>query len=85
MPATIKIYTLANCSHCTRAKDYLDEREIPYDAVNVDFLCGEDRNQTMDTVRKLNPAITFPTIVIGERVIIGFRPEEIEAVLKTCG
>lgn len=84
MPPAITIYTLSTCSHCAHAKEYLDEREIPYAGINVDFMSGEERNQIMDTVRRLNPAITFPTIVIGEKVIVGFRREEIEAALEEC-
>ncbi|MEL7641035.1 MAG: glutaredoxin family protein [Solidesulfovibrio sp.] len=82
MSAKVKIYTLSTCSHCTQAKDFLDERKVAYDPVSVDFMSGDDRTKVLDTLRKLNPAITFPTIVIGEKVIVGFRREEIEAALK---
>lgn len=85
MTTRIKLYTLATCPHCTHAKDYLDEHNIPYDAVNVDFLSGEERNLVMETVRKLNPKITFPTIEIGSKVVVGFRSEQIEAALKELG
>ena len=82
MSAQVKIYTLSTCSHCTQAKEFLDERKVAYDPVSVDFMSGDERTQVLDTIRKLNPAITFPTIVIGEKVIVGFRREEIEAALK---
>ena len=84
MLTQIKIFTLSTCSHCTQAKEYLDEREIPYDNVHVDFMSGDDRTQVIATLRKLNPEITFPTIVIGEKVIVGFRRDEIEAALREC-
>lgn len=82
MPGKVKIYTLSTCSHCSMAKEFLDERNIAYDPVSVDFMSGDERTQVLDTLRKLNPSITFPTIVIGEKVIVGFRREEIEAALK---
>lgn len=85
MAAQIKLYTLATCPHCNHVKDYLDERNIPYDAVNVDFMSGEDRTQVMEIVRKLNPEITFPTIAIGSTVIVGFRREQIDAALAELG
>ena len=85
MPAKVKIYTLSTCSHCTQAKEFLDERNVPYDPVNVDFMSGDERTQAMDTLRKLNPAITFPTVIIGEKVVVGFRREELEAALKEAG
>lgn len=82
MPTQIKIFTLSTCAHCTQAKEYLDERGIPYDNVPVDFMSGDDRTKVIGTLRKLNPEITFPTIVIGDKVIVGFRRDEIEAALK---
>lgn len=85
MSAQVKIYTLSTCSHCTHAKEFLDERKVPYDPVSVDFLSGDERTQVLDVLRKLNPAITFPTIVIGEKVVVGFRREEMEAALRECG
>ncbi|EHJ47836.1 glutaredoxin [Solidesulfovibrio carbinoliphilus subsp. oakridgensis] len=80
----IKVYALSTCVHCKHAKEYLEDHQIPYDCTHVDFLSGEERNQVMDIVRKLNPAVSFPTIVIGDKVIVGFRREEIEEALSKC-
>ena len=38
----------------------------------------------MNTIRKINPALSFPTIVIDDKVIVGFRREEIETALREC-
>jgi hypothetical protein len=35
----------------------------------------------MDEVRKLNPDCTFPTICIGDRVVVGFNEERIRKAL----
>ena len=82
MEASIKVYSLSTCGHCLKTKEYLEEHNIPFDCVNVDWLMGPERNDVMYALGKLNAGLTFPTIVIGEKVIIGFRPEEIEAALK---
>jgi glutaredoxin-like protein NrdH len=82
MTPEIKVYALSTCHHCAAAKEYLDARAIPYDCVYVDRLYAEERNETMPILRKLNPALSFPTIVIGDRVIAGFIREEIEDALK---
>jgi glutaredoxin len=84
MSSDIKVYALSTCVHCKHAKEYLEDHQIPYDCVHVDFLSGEERTQIMDIVRKLNPAMSFPTIVIGNKVIVGFRQEEIEQALGAC-
>ncbi len=84
MSPDIKVYALSTCMHCKHAKEYLEEHDIPYDCVHVDFLSGEERNEVMNIVRKLNPSLSFPTIVIGDKVIVGFRREEIEQALDAC-
>jgi len=85
MSAEIKVYALTTCVHCKHAKEFLDEKHIPYDCVHVDYLTGEERTKVMDIVRKLNPALSFPTIVIGDKVIVGFRRDELLSMLENCG
>ena len=84
MDSEIKVYALTTCVHCKHAKEFLDEKHIPYDCVHVDNLTGEERAAVMDVVRKLNPSLSFPTIVIGNKVIVGFRQDEIETALGAC-
>lgn len=84
MSSDVKVYALSTCMHCKHAKEYLEENHIPFDCIHVDFLSGEERTQVMDIVRKLNPAMSFPTIVIGDKVIVGFRREEIEQAIEQC-
>ncbi|NLW68790.1 MAG: glutaredoxin family protein, partial [Bacteriovoracaceae bacterium] len=52
-----------------------------YEYVDVDLLDGEERQVVIEEVKKLNSHLSFPTIIIGERIIIGFREEEIREVL----
>ena len=85
MSADIKVYALSTCVHCKHAKEFLEEKHIPYDCVHVDYLTGEERAKMMDIVRKLNPALSFPTIVIGDKVIVGFRRDELLTMLESCG
>ncbi len=85
MSAEIKVYALSTCVHCKHAKEFLEEKHIPYDCVHVDYLTGEERTKIMDIVRKLNPALSFPTIVIGDKVIVGFRRDELLTMLESCG
>ncbi len=85
MSADIKVYALSTCVHCKHAKEFLEEKHIPYDCVHVDYLTGEERAKMMDIVRKLNPALSFPTIVIGDKVIVGFRRDELLNMLENCG
>jgi glutaredoxin-like protein NrdH len=81
MENRIKIYTLSTCSHCKATKRFLDECSVQYDFTDVDMLKGEERQAILDDVRKLNPRCSFPTIIIGEKVIVGFKENEIKEAL----
>ena len=81
MENKIKIYALSTCSHCKATKRFLDECSVQYDFTDVDMLKGEERQAILDDVRKLNPRCSFPTIIIGEKVIVGFKEDEIKEAL----
>jgi glutaredoxin len=77
----VKLYTLSTCSHCKTTKKFLDSCTIAYDVVDVDLLAGEEQRLILDDVRKLNPRCTFPTIIIGSEVIVGFDELKIKEAL----
>ena len=77
----IKIFTLSTCSHCKALKKFLDQHNISYDFTDVDLLESSKRSEAIEEMRKINPQISFPTIVTGDRVICGFREKEIEEAL----
>lgn len=77
----IMIYALSTCSHCRAAKRFLDDCDINYECEEVDLLTGDERKSAIEDVRKLNPACSFPTIVIDGTVIVGFKEDEIREAL----
>ncbi len=77
----VKIYTLSTCSHCKATKKFLGECGIQFDFTDVDMLTGQERAQILEEVRKFNPNCSFPTIIIGEKVIVGHREDEIKEAL----
>jgi len=78
---SVKIFSLSTCSHCKTTKQFLDDCTIKYDFVDVDLLEGEERKAILEDVKKFNPKCSFPTIIIGETVIVGFKEKEIKAAL----
>jgi glutaredoxin-like protein NrdH len=78
----VKIYTLSTCSHCRATKKFLDNNGIEYSFTDVDLLQGEEREAVIEEVKKYNPRCTFPTIIIGDKVVIGFREDEIKEALS---
>lgn len=54
---------------------------VRYECTDVDLLQGEERQQTISEIRKINQRLSFPTIVIGDTVIVGNNPDEIRKAL----
>jgi glutaredoxin-like protein NrdH len=81
MQPPVKIYTLSTCSHCKATKRFLDECKVQYQFTDVDILTGEEREAIIEEVKRLNERCTFPTIIIGDKVIVGFNEQEIKSIL----
>jgi glutaredoxin len=77
----VKIFSLSTCSHCKAAKKFLGECTIKYEFVDVDLLEGEERRAIIEDVKKFNPRCSFPTVIIGEKVIVGYKEKEIKEAL----
>ncbi len=78
----IKLYALSTCIHCRNTKEFLNDCGVNYDCVEVDKLDKEERNAVLEEIKKINPSCSFPTLIIGDKVIVGFRKEEITEALK---
>ena len=77
----VKLYALSTCSHCKSTRRLLDEHQVAYECVEVDLSVGDEREKLVAEVKKFNPACSFPTLVIGDKVIVGFRENEIKETL----
>ncbi len=81
MEPKVKIYSLSTCGHCKSTKKFLDECSVQYEFTDVDTLQGDERTAILDDVRKLNPRCSFPTIIINDKVIVGYKEQEIKEAL----
>jgi len=77
----VKLYTLSTCSHCKSTKRLLAECTIQYDVVEVDLTEGEERKAILEDIKKVNPRCSFPTLIIGDKVIVGYKEKEIKEAL----
>ncbi|RPJ15662.1 MAG: glutaredoxin family protein [Desulfobacteraceae bacterium] len=77
----VKIFSLSTCSHCKSTKKFLNDCTIKYDFVDVDLLQGEERAAILEEVKKFNPNCSFPTVIIGDKVIVGYKEKEIKEAL----
>ena len=80
-PKKVKIYSLSTCSHCKSTKKFLTDCMVQYEFEDVDLLEGEERKLILEDVKKINPKCSFPTTIIGDKIIVGFKEKEIKEAL----
>lgn len=77
----IKMYTLSTCSHCKATKKFLNDCNVQYEFTDVDLLEGDEKQLVLDEVIRYNPSRSFPTILVGNKVIVGFNEKAIREAL----
>lgn len=79
----IKLYALSTCGWCKKTRNFLDEHYVQYEYEYVDLLTGVERERVMAEVRRWNPRLSFPTIVINDsQVIVGYNEDRLREVLE---
>jgi len=67
----VAIFSFTSCPFCRRAKDYLQEREIPFKAMELDELDGNTGNEIRSMLGKRTGRTSVPSIFIGGKSIGG--------------
>jgi glutaredoxin len=59
----------------------MEENAIPFEFTDVDLLAGEERKKTIEQLTIYNPIRSFPTILIGDDIIVGFSETKLRKAL----
>jgi glutaredoxin len=78
----VTLYALSTCIWCKKTKELLSSLGVDFNYIYVDLLKGDDRSKIIDEVKQYNPSCSFPTLVIGDKCIVGFLEKEIREALK---
>jgi glutaredoxin-like protein NrdH len=81
MAHNVKVFTLSTCSHCKATKQFLRNNGIDFEFKDIDLLQGSEKENTLQEVVKYNPQRSFPTIIIGNKTIVGFKEADIRKAL----
>ena len=73
----VLIFALSTCVWCRKTKALLGELGLEYRYLDVDLLEGSDQEEAVRELERLNPSGSFPTLVLKDRVIVGFQEAEI--------
>jgi glutaredoxin-like protein NrdH len=78
----VTLYALSTCIWCKKTKELLSSMGVGFSYIYVDLLKGNDRSKMVEEVKKYNPACSFPTLVVGDKCIVGYKEKEIKEALK---
>lgn len=82
MAEKVKLYALSTCPHCKKTKELLRDKGVDFEATDVDQLEGQERQEVIEEVKQYNPSLSFPTLVLGDKIIVGHKKDEIEEALQ---
>ena len=78
----VAFYGISTCIWCKRTRKFLEDQGVAFDYVYLDLLSGQEREETLAQVRRWNPAVSFPILVVDDsKCVIGYRPESIKEAL----
>jgi glutaredoxin len=63
-------------------KEFLADSNVEFEYVDVDLLTGEKRTEVLREVYRLTGGYSFPVIVVGDTVIVGFNRVRLQEVLE---
>ncbi len=71
--AEVKVYTTSTCPWCTKVKEYLADKGVAYQELDV----GNDRQAAREMI-ELTGQRGVPVTVIGDKIVVGFDEAELE-------
>jgi glutaredoxin-like protein NrdH len=77
----ILMYALSTCGWCKKTKRLLNEMGVEYDYTDVDLLEGEKKAEATKEMERWNPRRSFPTLVINDECIVGYKEDEIKEAI----
>jgi glutaredoxin-like protein NrdH len=78
----IKLFSLSTCSHCRSVKALLRKMQFDFREISVDQMEREDRRKAIQELKQYNQRLSFPTTVIGPKVVFGNKQDDIQDALS---
>jgi len=78
----VVLYALSTCVWCRKTKELLNKLKIDYYYCDVDLVKNEEKEKIIAQLKKINPSLSFPTLLIDEEVIVGYDEEKIKKKLS---
>lgn len=82
MDNAVRLYSLSTCPSCRATKKLLKKCNVKFEFTDADLLDVEGRKAMVQELKSQNLALSFPTLLIEGKVIVGYKEKEI---LETLG
>lgn len=73
----IILFGTENCPWCVKAKDYLKEKGVQFEYIDV----SQDQDAAQEMIKK-SKQMSVPVLEINGTIIVGFDKEKIDEALK---
>jgi glutaredoxin-like protein NrdH len=79
---SVKFYGLSTCVWCRRTRKLLEEEGVGFEYVYMDMLGGPEREEALAEIRRWNPRVSYPTLIVdGRECVVGYHPERMKELL----
>ncbi|WP_157209669.1 glutaredoxin family protein [Methanosalsum zhilinae] len=75
------MYTLSTCPWCKKAKEFFEEKNIPYEYVDYDLEDKESRKEILSDMKNSGGTTATPFVKIGDEVVVGYNPKKYAQLL----
>ncbi len=77
----ITLYSLSTCIFCQAIKKMFDDLAISHTCIQADELLAADKKKVLHELKRVNPRCSFPTVVVDDEVVVGYKVQEIKEKL----
>jgi len=79
----VRLYALSTCVWCKKTKKLLDQLGVAYDHLDIDLLSDAESDKIeAEEVKKWNPKLNYPTMVVNDsKAIVGYSEDEVKKLL----
>ena len=78
----VSMYALSTCGWCKKTKAFFRDNGISFEYIDVDKSSSEEKREIIKILKEKKIPLGFPvTFIDDEKIIRGFKPDELKEVL----
>ena len=79
----VMLYALSTCAWCKMTKQFLKDKSVEFEYVDVDQCNNVDRVKVHNDIKNRGGELTYPTLIVDDKTLInGFLKDKIKKALE---